>query len=127
MGSAPPGKTIAAGFFPRRIGPGSSRPLRFKKAVSSGAPHALRPAGGFEGVSLPMTDGLAIARGSAPREQRKEDKTMTAIGYVTKNENGYKGQPKTVWTDCPLCKFEMGAYPATLWSVVGRCGTSLSL
>jgi hypothetical protein len=49
---------------------------------------------------------------------------MTAIGYVTKNENGYKGQPKTVWTDCPLCKFEMGAHPATLWSVVGRCGTS---
>jgi uncharacterized protein (DUF736 family) len=42
-------------------------------------------------------DGLAIARGSAPRERQKEDKTMTAIGYVTKNDNGsYKGQLKTV-------------------------------
>jgi uncharacterized protein (DUF736 family) len=97
MGSAPPAKTLAASFFPRRTEKsGSSRPLRSKKAVGSGAPHALRPEDGFEGVSLPIT--VSPSRGDRLLAgTTEEDKTMTAIGYVTKNDNGsYKGQLKTV-------------------------------
>lgn len=55
MGSAPPAKTLAASFFPRRTkSPAPRGRFASKKAVGSGAPHALRPEDGFEGVSLPI-------------------------------------------------------------------------
>jgi uncharacterized protein (DUF736 family) len=97
MGSAPPVKTFPASFFPRRTkGPAPRGRFASKKAVGSGAPHALRPEDGVEGGSPPIT--VSPSRGDRPLAgTTEEDKTMTAIGYVTKNDNGsYKGQLKTV-------------------------------
>jgi hypothetical protein len=54
MGSAPPAKTLASSFFPRRTKrSGSSRPLRFKKAARSGAPRSLRPVPGSKAFRFP--------------------------------------------------------------------------
>ena len=61
---------------------GSSRPLRFKKAVGSGAPHALRPAGSPRvRRRCASHHGLAIARGSAPRGQQEEDHDRNRIRH----------------------------------------------
>jgi uncharacterized protein (DUF736 family) len=89
-------QTFAAGFFPRRTrSSGSSRPLRCKKAVSSGAPHALRPEAGSQAFRFPSRSRHHEGIGSS--RTTEEDKTMTAIGHVTKNDNGsYKGQLRTV-------------------------------
>ena len=55
MGTAPPPKPSPSPFFPAGpSSPGSSRPLRSKTLVCSGAPLHFAPEG-FGGVSLPMT------------------------------------------------------------------------
>src|SRR5690349_21301328 len=70
----------------------SSRTLRSKKALRSGPPLALQPFG-FERASAahdgPPSQGIVPAT--------KWRKTMPAIGYVTKQDNGgFKGQLKTL-------------------------------
>jgi uncharacterized protein (DUF736 family) len=94
MGIAPLMKPSRPPFFPAGpSGSGSSRALRFKKGVRSGAP--LRCARSrFIGVALPIT--VSPSQGIGP-SRTTGGQTMTAIGYVTKNDNGsYKGQLKTV-------------------------------
>ena len=94
-GNRPADETVAPTFFPRRQKEaGSSRPLRFKKGVRSGAP--LRCAPSRVHRRCAPHDGLAIA-GDRPLATNRRGQKMTAIGYVTKNDNGsYKGQLRTV-------------------------------
>ena len=94
MGSAPPPKPSPAAFFPAGR-TGSSRPLRFKKAFSSGAPHRSAPSG-FGDVSLPIT--VLPSRGDRllANNRRGQDHDCDRIA-LPRNDNGtYKGQLRTV-------------------------------
>jgi uncharacterized protein (DUF736 family) len=93
-GNRPADETLADGFFPRR-----TQAVRLLAAASLqksrrlGCSAALRPNRVHRRCA--PHHGLAIAGDRPLRQQRR--KTMTAIGYVTKNDNGsYKGQLRTV-------------------------------
>jgi hypothetical protein len=72
-GNHPADETLASTFFPRqrlkRVG--SSRPLRSKKGVRSGAPLRCAPSG-FIVVALPMT--VSPSQGIGPSRPTEEDR-----------------------------------------------------
>jgi len=83
-------RLLAAASLQKRRLFGCSAPLRPNRVHRRCAPH----------------DGLAIA-GDRPLATNRRGQTITANGYVTKNDNGsYKGQLKTATTDTRL-KFQL--------------------
>src|SRR6185369_1967742 len=92
MGIAPPAETLPSAFFPRRC-----PAPRGRFASKNASPRVLRCAAPQAGSSVLRFPSRSRHReGIGPREDIRR-KTMTAIGYVTKLENGsYKGQLKTV-------------------------------
>jgi hypothetical protein len=91
MGSAPPVKTLASSFFPRRTKVRLLAAASLQKSFQLRCSAFASPRSGFEGVPLPMT--VSPSRGDRLLANNRRNKTMTAIGYVTRNDNGsYRGQ-----------------------------------
>ena len=69
----------------------------------------------------------AISTASPGRESSSNCDIPIGVAHIfrwTSLAGSSSNFPLMDWTDRPFCKFEMGAYPAIPWSVVGRCGTS---